>query len=817
MTALTHASRSLARTPGFTAVVLVIIALGIGANTAIFSVLQAVLLRPLPLVEPERLVRLYETSDPSGTDQSRLNLSPQTWQYWRENNTVFTDIGRATGASLTLSGQGLEPQRLQASRISHNFFSVLGIAPQRGRDFREDDDKPGAAPAALISHGFWHRHFAGAETAVGSTLTLDNQLYTVVGVMPPHFRHPYRSEVWIPFAETINPATHTGRFLYAPARLKPGITHEQAFLAMRELCAQRVKEDPNPVHPKAASVVSLHGGFVQDIKPKLLAISIAAGFVLLIAGANIACLLLARQVDRAGETSLRSALGASRGRLVRESLCQSSLLAVAGSALGLLLAVWLVNPLLALSPMGSDATGNAMREFDTTVRLDPTVLGFSLGLTLLIGLGFGALPALRGSRGNLNDALKNSGRSGTLDRHTRRLLGTLVVAEVAVALVLLVATGLMIRSFKALLDRPWGFATENRLAFDVTFTNRLRPDHDARVDFVRQALQRIESLPGVRSASATTPHQMFAARSLAAVVPKDGTEPPRERGFFLVYHRMAMPGYFGNEGMRLVKGRLFDETDRAGGQRVAVITESMAKRFWPGEDPIGRELKRGRINDPRPGFVVVGVVEDIRAVIDPTDGDVAGSWILPYAQNPNFLGDNITFLVHAAVPPESLQAAIRSELAKIDPSLAPYDFNTLERMVDDTYASDRFALLLIGLFGALGLLLAAVGLYGLLAFQVARRTKEIGVRTALGATTRTILRLVFREGGMLVCIGTVAGIAASLGLTRIIQNQLNGVSAADPLSYLAAIVLLVLAAGLACWIPARRAARLNPVEALRAE
>jgi putative ABC transport system permease protein len=351
---------------------------------------------------------------------------------------------------------------------------------------------------------------------------------------------------------------------------------------------------------------------------------------------------------------------------------------------------------------------------------------------------------------------------------------------------------------------------------DVTFTDRLRPEHNDRVYYVEQALEKLRALPGVSSAYATTPHQMFPAFSLAALTP-EGTTPPEPRGYYLSYHRMVFPGYFRDSGTPIVRGRAIDETDRAEGRFVAVVSEGFAKRMWPDKDPIGKTIKRGRATSARPPFEVVGVAADRKAIIDRDDGDVIGQWYLPYMQNPNYLGDTITFVLEAAIAPESLESPARAALAGVDPGIAASNFNTLERLVDGSYANDRFAVLLIGMFGALGLLLAAVGLYGLLSFQVVRRTREIGVRTALGASTRDIIAMVLREGGVLLLVGLVVGFAASLALTRLLQAQLHSVSATDPTAYLAAAAALGLVTAIACWLPARKAAKVDPMVALRAE
>ena len=808
------AVRSLAKSPGFSAVVVLLLALGIGANTAIFSVVRAVMLRPLPMEQPDRLVRLRENFA-NGGEETQLNLSPLTWQRWRQYNDVFTDIAVATGASLTLTGEG-DAQYVPAAVVSDNFFSVLGVRPLLGRNFLPEEDQPGGPRVVLLSHGFWQRVLGGAPNVIGRVLTLDGEKRTVVGVMPPNFRHPYRAELWTPIALAIGPTSSNAHYLYAPARLKPGVSLEQAHRSLRALCERLAHEFPDPNSAREARIVSLQDSFVRDSRPKLLAVTAAAAFVLLIAGANIASLMLARHIARETETSVRAALGATRGRLLREQLAQSLVLAVAGGLAGVLLAAWLTGPLYALSPMASDATGNAMREFDTTVHLDGTVLAVTTALTLFVGLGFGLLPALRGTRGNLQLALKGGSRGATLDRGARRTLGTLVIVEVAVAVVLLVATGLLVKSFRALLDQPWGFDLEQRLTFNVAFSARLRPEHAARVTYLEQALEKLRALPGVVSATATTPDLVAFGRNLAAVTPQ-GSTPPEARGYFLINHRLVTPGYFQDSGIPIVRGRALDATDRVDGQKVAVVSETFAKNFWPGQDPIGKSIKRGRPNDPRPPYVVVGVAADIRGTVDATDGNLPGLWYLPYAQNPNYLSDDVTFVVHTRVPPASLQSAVRAEMAKVDRNLAPYEFNLLTRLVDDTYVEDRFSLLLVTLFGVLGLVLSAVGLYGLLSFQVSRRTRELGVRTALGAQAGALILLVFRQGAWLVAAGLASGLAASLAFARMLESQLHGISAADPTAYLLAATVLTFAAALACWFPARRAARIDPMVALRNE
>jgi len=813
---LHYALRTLAKSPAFSLVIVAMVALAVGANTAIFSVLQAVVLRPLPLLEPDRLVRVYETSGDGAADQARFSMSPTAWARWREANTVFTDLARSGFAIRTLTRDGAPAQRLVTSQVSANFFGVLGVQPALGRDFTEADDRPGAAPTVIVGDTFWRGQLNADPAALGRTLLLDGQAHTIVGVMAPGFRHPYRCDIWVPFAQAIDFTQTGGNQYYSPARLKPGVTPRAAEASLKEMCARLNREFPLNGAPTGAAVLPLHANFVADLQPKLLAVTIAAVFVLLIAGANLASLFLSRHIEREGDAAVRLALGAGRPRLVRESLAQTLLLALAGSVLGVLLALWLLPALVALSPLGNDNSGGAIREFALPIGLNPAVLAYSVAAAFLLAFGFGLLPAWRGARAELGAALKGAGRSGMLDAGSRRWLRFIVSAEVAVAALLLVSTGVMIRSFGNLVNEKWGYGIEHRLAFDVSFTDRLRPEHPDRLAYVEQALEKLRALPGVRSVYATTPHQMFPAFSLAAVTP-EGSTPPASPGFFITYHRMVFPGYFKDAGVPIVAGRPIDETDRAAGQRVAVVSETFAKRMWPGQNAVGKTIKRGRATDARPPYLVVGVAADRKAIIDRDDGDVVGQWYLAYAQNPRFLADTVTFVAESSVAPDSLQNTARATLATLDPGIAASNFNLLENIVDNTYSTDRFALLLISLFGALGLALSAIGLYGLLAFQVARRTREIGVRTALGAQRGDIVRLIFREGSLLVGVGLAAGLVGSWFALRPFAGQLNGANPADPLALIAAALVLALVALIAMLLPARRAAAVDPLVALRSE
>jgi putative ABC transport system permease protein len=828
LTTLVHTLRQLTKSPGFTAACVLVIALGIGANTAIFSVVNATLLRPLPFPDPDRLVRVYEAFDEPDARANTLSLSEITVQQWREHGSeVFSDFAAATGASVTLGALGDQPARsFAAARITANFLSTLGLPPALGRNFTAEEDRPGGPRVAIVSHEFWQRELGGRTDVLEQPVTLDHAPYAIVGVMPKNFRHPYRAAVWLPLAAAFEPAAGRGHFLYGAARLRPGVTLAQADAALRRICAAVNTAQPDPLNPRRAYLRPLREGFVIDLQPKLLVIAAAALCTLLVAAANFAGLLLARSVAREGETAVRAALGASRGRLVRETLATALVLAALGTAAGLLLATWLTPALVALSPEGADATGSAMREFDHTVRLDWPVFGFAAGALLLAGAGFGLLPAWRAARTDLRTVLGAGSRSVTLDRGTRRLLGALVVGEIAAAAVLLVMSGLLTQYFKKLLDEPWGVRTEQRLTFNAMLSDRLVADGPARTRTIDRTLAELAVLPGVQAVTATLPHPLNGARQLMSLN-VEGHTAPEPRGSYLGYLRAATPGYFATLGQSLVRGRDFTADDRANTPPVIVVNESFAKRFWPGQDPIGKRVKWGRLTGPRPWFTVVGVAADTKIIADPNDGEIVGTLVLPMAQ---VLGvanafDEFTFVLHTAARPElaerdeprALESAARGALARADSRLAAYDIASLNERAAETRVTERFALVLVSLFGALGLVLAAIGLYGLLALQVTRRTKEFGVRSALGATSASLARLVLGYGARLLALGLLLGSASAWAVFRVAHSRWPELPELKVFPFAAAAALLAVAVALACWLPARKAARVDPINALRAE
>ncbi|MDQ2869003.1 MAG: ABC transporter permease, partial [Verrucomicrobiota bacterium] len=561
MNDLRYAFRLMAKSPAFTAVAIITLALGIGANSAIFSVVEGTLLRPLPFPHAEQLVRLYEAQDEGGARSGTLNMSENTVRQWREfGRDIFQDIGAATGTNVVVGGNNGEPARnVQAARISANFFSVLGLPPARGRSFTAEEDREGGPAAAIISDDFWRDSLNARADVIGSMLTLDGVPHTIVGVMPKTFRHPYRSLIWVPLAlpATANALNH---YLYSPARLRPGITIAQADAAVRRMCALINQAEPSPNNARRAYMPPLRDSFILDLRPKILVIVGAGLCALLIAAANFAGLLLSRVIEREGEFALRAALGASRRALVRQQLVQALVLAIIGTLAGLLIASWATPALFALSPEGSDATGSAMREFDHAVRMDWPVFGFATGLMMFVGLGFGFLPALRASRVDLRSAIITTARGATLDRSARRLLSSLVVIELAVAAALLMASITTTQYFRKVLDEPWGFETADRLAFNIAQSDSLFPDAAAKQHSIDAALMQLRALPGVKDATITVPSPMNAPRDLVSCVP-EGNTPPEPRGYHLAYLRAAIPGYFKSVGPTLQRGREFLESD----------------------------------------------------------------------------------------------------------------------------------------------------------------------------------------------------------------------------------------------------------------
>src|SRR5580765_2949682 len=821
MSDLKFALRQLRKSPGFTLVAVLTLALGIGANTAIFSVVEGVLLRPLPFPNAERLVRIYEALDENGARSGTLNLSDRTVARFREfGRDIFEDVAGGTGgASVVSVNAGSPAQTVPAALVTYNFFDVLRLSLSQGRNFTTEEGSDKAANVVIISDDFWRNPLNSRRDVLGSTVVIDGTPRTIIGVMPKAFRHPYRANLWLPLAlEPDNAATINNHYLYGVARLRAGVTPVKAEEAVKRMCARINRDDPNPANVRAAYIPPLRESFVMDLRPKILVVVGAAICTLLIAAANFAGLLLARVIEREGEFALRAALGASRRRLVRQQLIQALLLALAGTAVGLLIAFWITPILFALSPEGADATGSAMREFDYAARLDLPVFAFAAGVMTLVGLGFGLLPAVRAARTDLRGAMSVTSRGATLDRSARRLLGSFVVIELAIAAALLTASVTATQYFRKLIDEPWGFETKDRLAFNITVPDRFFPTAAAKLNALESSLTQLRTLPGVESATVVSPSPMDASRTLM-LFNAEGASAPEPRGVYTAYSRVPVPGYFQSVGQPLLQGRDFLESDGPDAPLVCIISQSIAKRFWPNESPIGKRIRWGRLDGTRPWFTIVGVVGEMKAIADPRDGEVIGMIARPLAQmlvQTTAPLDDITFVLHTKGRVIS-ESVIRAALARADSRLAAYNVISLADAAAQSRTTERFIFVLVSAFGLLGLVLAAVGLYGLLSLQVARREREFGIRSALGATARQIIQLVANQGARLLAIGFAIGALVTWGCFRLIQNHWAEMPAPNIFAWIGGGAVLSAAVALACWLPAQRAARIDPVVALRAE
>jgi putative ABC transport system permease protein len=822
LTDLRYALRLLIKSPGFSLIAIATLALGIGANTAIFSVVEGTLLRPLPFPNSDRLVRIYEAADDNGVRGSSLNLSDQTVRQWSEHgDDIFEGIAAATGTNVTVGATGGNSARaVQAARISANFLSVLGLAPALGRNFTPEEDRPGGPPVVIISDDFWKQYLGAQRDMLGAMLLLDGVPHTVVGVMPKTFRHPYRADLWVPLAMvTPGPGQPINHYLYSVARLRPGLSVAQASDAVRRMCTAINQTAPNPNNARAAYMPPLRESFVMDLRPKILVIVGAALCALLIAAANFAGLLLTRVIEHEGEFALRAALGATWLRLFRQQIMQALLLAVVGTLVGLLLASWITPALVAMSPEGADATGSAMREFDYAVRFDWPIFGVAAGALLIVGLGFGLIPAMRASRTDLRGAMSSTARGATLDRSARRLLGSLVVIEFAVAAALLIAGAAAAQYFRQLINEPWGFATEGRTTFNVALSDEIFPSPVAKEQVLDRILTELRAQPGVKAATVTGPSPMNAPRDLTSFN-LDGVRPPQPQGYFLSYVRATVPNYFKNIGQPLLQGRDFRETDTADSPPVCILSQSFVRRFWPNDDPIGKRVKWGRLDGTRPWLTVVGVVGDMKAIADPRDGEVIGMIVRPMKQllaTNNYQLDEITFVLETESSQTPIEAGIRGALTRVDPRIAAYEIVSLDEAVARSRVTERFVLMLVSIFGVLGLVLAAIGLYGLLSLHVARRQREFGIRSALGATAAQIVRLIARQGVTLIGIGFVAGGIATLGVIQVVRNQWSAMPAPNMTAWFVTALVLAGASFIACWLPARKASRIDPVIALRSE
>ena len=803
-----YGARMIWKRPGFTAVVVLALALGIGANTAIFSVVNAVLLRPLPFQDPERIVVVSETVRRETVE--RRPLSYPDFVDWREQNQVFAELAAFDTASLTLTGSG-EPERVEGEIVSASYFPLLGAQAAVGRTFLASEDvTPDTHPVVVLSHTFWQRRFNGDASVIGSTINFNERAFTVVGIMPENFRGVSgQAEAWIPMM--MLSVVRSTQFLQqrgtrwhaALARLKPGVSVEQAQAEMDTIMRRLEQEYQDTNRDRGALVIPAQEEYFSDIRPTLLVLLGAVGFVLLIACANVANLLLARAASRQKEIAIRTALGAGRWRLVRQLLTESVLLALLGGAVGLLFAVWGVDFLAAMNPV----------ELPTFVRIrvDAWALGFTLLISLLVGVVFGLAPALQASRPDLNETLKEGGRSSSGGAGRQRLRGALVVAEVALALVLLVGAGLMLKSFQRLQTFDPGFRADNLLTMWVSLPTQ-RYNNQARAIFSQQLLERLAALPGAQSAALASDFPLSGSSSATNII-LEGAADERAGGESVrIYRHSVSPGFFNTLGISLLRGRDFNAQDTQGAQPVAIISEAMARRYWPEGDAMGQRFRTGGDNDPWVSIVgIVGNAKHRRLINERnTDPDI----YYAFAQAPT---RDIGIVIRSATDAASLTTALRREAQSLDANLPLYDIQPMAQRLAAQTAGMRFSAWLLGIFAAMALLLAAAGIYGVMSYSVTQRTHEIAIRMALGARAADVLRMVVGQGMRLVLLGVGICLAAAFALTRLMRSLLYEVSATDPLVFILIALLLTGIALIASYIPARRATKVDPMEALRYE
>lgn len=810
---LRYGARMLWNNPAFTAAALIALALGIGANTTVFSVVNALLVRPLPFKDAERLVYVWETNPSIGLE--RGIVSPADFADWREQNEVFENISAWRTWFYRLSGSGA-PEQVWGVRTSVNFFQLLEVDPILGRGFLPEEQEPGRDQVVIISHGLWERRFGADPGIVGQTITIDDRPLTVIGILPRDFNlfgTTRAYDIWMPFDFERGQLRRDDYSLIVFARLKPGVPLEQAQREMSEISVNMEQQYPENQN-RGVKLITLQENQVSNLRPALFILLAVVGFVLLIACANVANLQLARAVTRQKEIAVRMALGASRGRIIRQLLTESVLLASLGGVLALLFAFWGLGVFRA-----TIATGAAEVPRADWIAIDRTVLGFSFFVSLLAGVVFGLAPALQLSRPDLNEALKDAGKGSAGSGRERRVRDSLVVAEIALATVLLLAAGLMIRSFGKLVGVEPGLEADNVLTMQIWLPESKYSDGNKIARFYQQVLERISAVPRVKSASAIDflPSSGWGDSTVLTI---DGRPAPAKSQANSAEYRVIDCDYFRTMGIPLLKGRSFDQGDRDEGEGVALINDAMARRYWPGEDPIGKRIRPDfpetttpwRPKAGRAWLTIVGVVRDVKefGLIAETPAE----FYLPYSQNPSAL---MRLVVRTEGPPMDLASTIRDEVLAVDADQPVTEIKTMNEFISDSVFSRRFNTTLLGVFAAVAVILAIVGVYGVMSYSVTQRKREVGIRMALGATTRDVLSMTVGQGMKLCVAGVAIGLVGGFALTRVMRTLLFGVSATDALTYGTVALLLAAMSLVACYIPARRATRVDPMEALRYE
>ncbi|HKQ77464.1 MAG TPA: ABC transporter permease [Blastocatellia bacterium] len=800
-------ARSLLKQPTFTIVAVIALALGVGANTAIFSVVHAVLLQSLPYRDADRLVSVWEHNRRRGNDQNVINMG--NFFDWKEQNRVFEDMAAFFDMTANLTSGG-EPEEIPSQIATTSLFNILGVNPIMGRTFTPDEGRQGQPNVVVIGFELWQRRFGGDPQIIGRKLVLNGNEATVIGVMPADFNWHIKAgsmtrkiaQIWTPWQVGEQARQRQGRFASAVARLKPGVTFEQAQAEMKAI-GGRLEQQYNQFNTNwGVNVVPLRKQFTGEIHLALLVLLCAVGMVLLIACANVANLLLVRAAGRQREVAVRAALGANRGRIIRQLLTESLLLAGLGGLAGLALAWWGTDLLVSLAP--PDLLNLSQ------VKINAPVLGFTLGISLLTGVVFGLAPAFEATRLNLHGSLKEGGKNIGGSMRSQRLRNSLVVIEVALALVLLVCAGLLIRSFARLQSVDPGFNAHNVLTMRVSLPTRKYDNDQKRIDFFRQAVGQMQTLPGVESVGAVS-FLPFAAPHAGTGVHIEG-RPKLPPGQGLNTGVIVSDlNYFRTMQIPLKRGRLFTDQEAAEMRHVVVINEEFARKNFPGEDPLGKRVVIDMKDDNQP-CEIIGIVGDSKHMN--LDAEVQP---MSYWPHPELTYSRMTFVIRTKGEPTVVAKGARNVISSLDPEQPVADARTMESLIGTSVARARFNTLLLTIFAVVALLLAGVGIYGVMAYSVAQRTHEIGVRVALGARATDVLRLVVRRGMTLALAGVALGVAASFALTRLMKTLLFNVSETDPLTFAGIPLLLTIVALLACLIPARRAAKVDPIVALRCE
>ena len=806
--------RVMRKNPGFIVIAVFALALGVGANTAIFSVVNAILLNPINYESPDQLVMVWEKSAKRGFGQIPTSLPNFT--DLRTDNKSLADLGAFADSNFNLTG-GDQPERVLGVRVTATLLSLVGIKPLHGRLFVAGEDEPQANKVLILSNQLWQRSFGANPNIVGQNVALNGDSYTVVGVMPAGFKFPPafsatvassqyampNADIWVPLVPEELLKGRDVRTLFMIGRLKPGVTAEAAHSEMNVIASRLQKDYPAVDADMQVDVVPLRQQITGDIRVALLVLFGAVGCVLLIACANVANLLLAKASGRQKEVAIRTALGATRLRIIRQLLTEGMLLGLAGGLLGSLLAILVLRQLVIFSPANVSIPDN--------IGIDWKVLAFTLFLSLFTSFVFGLAPALQASKLDLNETLKEGGRGNSGGSKANHLRSLLVVTEIALALVLLIASGLMIKSFLRLQNVNPGFNPENLITLEMQLPESKYADKDRQAIFQQQLVQRVAQVPGVKSVG-TVDNLPFSGNELNAAWGIEGQPSPSAADRPRAFLRNVSTNYFESMGIALRNGRAFADSDNGNAPGVAVVNEMAARRFWPNQEPLGKRFKRGRIDSQNPWMTVIGVV----APVSHTALQVASQpeVYLAFQQNP---GLNLTLVARTTSDPRSFAGAVRREVSALDKDLPVSNMKFMDEIIGKSVAQPRVYALLLGIFAGLALILASIGIYGVMSYSVTQRIHEIGIRMALGARPVDVLKLIVKQGLALALVGVFVGLIASLALTRVLASQLYGVTPTDPLTFTAISVLLILVAVIACSIPAMRATKVDPMIAVRHE